>query len=341
MSLLTYIFKRIVIAIPVIFGVLTITFILSRLMPGDPVIQLLMQAQVRTDGWMYVQMSRQLGLNLPIHLQYLRYISDIFTENWGQSIIYAPGSDVWDLIILRLPKTIDLVVFSMLIASFLGIRIGVLSAKHRNTVRDTIFRSLGIIGVAFPVFVLGMFLQYFIGYKVPVFPMTFYKNVDFADPPFVTGFYMIDAFMEGALYKIPDYLYHLVLPVFCLSFVTLASIVRQTRSSMLEVLQQDYIRTARAKGCLEKKVIKTHALKNSLIPTVTVIGLNFATLLSGAIILESTFGLPGMGLLLVEAALSRDYWLLISCMVVIAFIYIFTTLIIDILFGFLDPRVRF
>jgi len=268
-------------------------------------------------------------------------MSDIFTGNWGVSIYYARDSNVWDLIMFRLPKTIDLAFSSMVIASLLGIKIGIISANHRNKIRDTIFRSLGIIGVAFPVFVLGMVLQYYLGYKIPIFPRSYYKNIEFTDPPFVSGFYMIDALLAGQFYKIPDYLYHLILPIFCLTFVSLAGIVRHTRSSMLEILQQDYIRTARAKGCKEKTVIHKHALKNSLYPTITVIGLNFATLLSGVVILESTFGLPGIGSLIVDATLKRDYWLLNSCMVVIAFIYVFTTLIIDIMYGFIDQRIRY
>ncbi|MFX1379982.1 MAG: ABC transporter permease [Promethearchaeota archaeon] len=341
MSFLGYVFKRILISIPVVFGVLTITFFLSRAMPGDPVMQLLLQAQVRQDYGMYHQIVNQLGLNLPLHLQYFKYLVDIFTGNWGESIVYARGSAVWDLIIFRLPKTIDLAFFAMVIASFVGVKIGIISATHRNKLRDTIFRSIGIIGAAFPVFVLGMLLQYWIAYRFPIFPIASYKNVAYPDPPFVTGFYMIDALIAGELYKIADYLYHLILPILCLSFVTLAGIVRQSRSSMLEVLQQDYVRTAKAKGCMRKRVIKDHALKNSLIPTITVIGLNVATVLSGAVLLESTFGLPGMGLLIVEAALYRDYWLLISCMVVLAFIYIFTTLILDIIYGIIDPRIRF
>ncbi|MFW9972704.1 MAG: ABC transporter permease [Candidatus Odinarchaeota archaeon] len=341
MSLLNYAVKRTLLAIPVVFGVLTITFILSRAMPGDPVLQLLSRAQVRITPEIYNSIARQLGLNLPLHLQYFRYLSDIFTGNWGQSIVYATGSNVWDLIIFRLPKTMDLTFFSMIIATFLGIKIGTISATHRNTARDTVFRSIGIIGVAFPIFVLGMLLQYWLGYRLSIFPMTYYKSAEYADPTFITGFYLVDCFLSGELYKIPDYLYHLALPVFCLSFVTLAGIVRQTRSSMLEVLQQDYIRTARAKGCHEKVVIRNHALKNSLIPTVTVIGLNFASILSGAVLLESTFNLRGIGLLLIDATLDRDYWLINACMVVLALIYVITTLILDLLYAFLDPRIRF
>jgi peptide/nickel transport system permease protein len=229
----------------------------------------------------------------------------------------------------------------MAIASFFGVKIGIISAKHRNKLKDTILRSFGLIGVAFPVFILGMLLQYWVGYKWKLFPVTYYKSIEYMDPPFVTGFYIIDALLAGQLDKIPDYLYHLAMPVFCLSFVTLAGIVRQTPSSMLEVLQQDYIRTAKAKGCKEKDVIRNHALRNSMIPTVTVIGLNFATILSGAVILESTFGLRGIGLLLIDAALSRDYWLLNACMVVLTLIYVITTLILDTNYGIIDPRIRF
>ncbi len=341
MSLLRYVLKRVLYAIPVVFGVLTITFLLSRAMPGDPVLALLSQAQVRITPEIYNAMVHQLGLDQPLYIQYFRYLSDILTGNWGESVAYARGSDVWELIIFRLPKTMDLAIFSMIIASYLGVKIGIISATHRNKLRDTFFRSIGIIGVAFPVFVLGMLLQYWVGYKWNLFPVTYYKTIEYLDPPFVTGFYIIDAFLAGELYKIPDYLYHLAMPVFCLTFVTLAGIVRQTRSSMLEVLQQDYIRTARAKGCIEKVVIRNHALRNSMIPTVTVIGLNFATTLSGAVLLESTFGLRGIGLLLIDAAATNDYWLINACMIVLALIYVVTALVVDILYGFIDPRIRY
>ncbi|MFX1379983.1 MAG: ABC transporter permease [Promethearchaeota archaeon] len=338
---MSYIIKRVLVTIPIVFGVLTITFLLSRAMPGDPVMMLLNQAQIRYTPEIYNSFARELGLNLPLYLQFFRYIGDIFTGNWGQSIGYAPTSDVWELIIFRLPKTLDLTFFSMLIASYLGVKIGIISATHRNKFRDTVFRSLGIVGVAFPVFVLGMLLQFWLGFQLNLLPSTSYKNADYADPPFITGFYMIDALISGNLYLIPDYLYHLAMPVFCLSFVTLAGIIRQTRSSMLVVLQEDYIRTARAKGCIEKDVIRRHALRNSMIPTVTVIGLNFATTLAGAVLLESTFNLRGIGLLLIDATLYRDYWLLNACMVVVALIYIITILVIDILYGFIDPRIRY
>ncbi|MFW9819871.1 MAG: ABC transporter permease [Candidatus Thorarchaeota archaeon] len=342
MSMLKYIVRRLLAAIPVIFGVLTLTFILSRLMPGDPIYALLEAIGV-TDPLPEVvaQYRRLYGLNLPIILQYFRYLGDLFTGNWGISISVARQTPVWELIMLRLPRTIDLTIFSMVIASYIGIKVGVISATHRNKLRDTAFRGMALIGVAVPIFFLGMILQYTLAYLVPVFPATYYKNIDFEDPPMVSGFYMIDALISGQLYKIPDYLYHLILPVFCLSFVTLAGIVRQTRSSMLEVLQQDYVRTARAKGCKEKTVIHKHALKNSMIPTVTVIGLNVAGLLAGAVLTETTFGLNGMGSLLVEAIGLVDYWLINAVVFIVTIIFVMATLITDLLYAILDPRIRF
>lgn len=328
--------------IPVLFGVLTLTFILSRLMPGDPV-RALLEAQgiAKPAPHVYAAMARQLGLDQPIIVQYFRYLADLFTGNWGESISIARGQDVWTLIVQRLPRTIDLAIFSMLIATFVGIRAGVISATHRNKSRDTVVRGFALIGVAVPIFFLGMLLQYLLGYVWPIFPTTGYKNFAYEDPAFVTGFYIIDSIIANEWYKIWDYLWHMALPVFCLAFVTLASITRQTRSSMLEVLEQDYVRTARAKGCKERDVVHTHALKNALIPTITVIGLQFAALITGAVLTESTFGLVGLGNLLVSSIDLVDYWVLQATVFLITIIFVFATLITDVIYGILDPRIRY
>ncbi|MHA1757485.1 MAG: ABC transporter permease [Promethearchaeota archaeon] len=342
MSMIKYIIRRLIALIPVIFGVLTLTFILSRAMPGDPVLALLESRGIPRPAPELVKALRhQLGLDQPLIIQYFRYLAELFTGNWGYSVAIARNQPVWDLVMQRLPRTVDLAIFSMVIASFLGIRAGVISATHRNKARDTVVRGLSLFGVAVPVFFLGMLLQYFISYKLNWFPATGYKTNAYEDPPFVTGFYIIDALISGQYYKIWDYLYHLALPVFCLSFITLAGITRQTRSSMLEVLEQDYIRTARAKGCKERSVINTHALKNALIPTVTVIGLNFAGLLTGAVLTETTFGLVGIGALLVDAINLSDYWLLNALVFMIAIIFVVANLITDVLYAILDPRIRY
>ncbi|MFX1496618.1 MAG: ABC transporter permease [Promethearchaeota archaeon] len=339
MSMIKYIIRRLLAMIPVLFGVLTLTFILSRFMPGDPVLAYLPEGRVSPQ--LYRQVVHNLGLDQPIYIQYFRYLGDLFTGNWGISISIAQGLGVWDLIMVSLPRTVDLAVLSMIIAAFIGIKTGVISAKHRNKARDTIFRGMSLIGVAVPVFFLGMLLQYTVGYLVPIFPTTGFKTYSYTDPPFVTGFRWLDALISGQIYMVSDYLYHLILPVFCLSFISLAGIVRQTRSSMLEVLEQDYVRTARAKGCKEKDVINTHARKNAMIPTVTVIGLSFAGLLAGAVLTETTFGLNGIGQLLVQAIRNSDYWVLNGLVFFFAIIFVMVNLITDLIYGMLDPRIRY
>jgi len=328
--------------IPVLFGVLTLTFILSRLMPGDPIAARLAAAGVRNpSAELYHQMKCQLGLCDPILIQYFRYLGELFTGHWGVSVSIVRNQPVWDLVMERLPLTIDLTVYSMAISSYLGIKAGVLSATHRNDSPDTIVRGFALVGVALPVFFLGMLLQFTLGYQLKLFEPTGHLTAAYQDPPYVTGFILIDALLSGYWYLIGDYLWHLALPVFCLSFITLASITRQTRSSMLEVLEQDFVRTARAKGCKEKAVIHSHALRNALIPTVTIIGLNIAGLLGGAVLTETTFGLNGIGKLFIDAILLYDYWVLAALVFLITIIFIVANLMTDVLYAILDPRIRY
>ncbi len=339
MSLLKYIIRRLLIAVPVIFGVMTLTFILSRFMPGDPVLAYIGEGRFSLPY--YLRLKQELGLNDPLIIQYFRYLGDVLVGNWGYSQSIARGMPVWELIMLKLPRTADLAIFSIIIAAVLGIKAGVVSATHRNKARDTIFRGISLVGVAVPVFFLGMLLQYLLAITTHIFPATGFKTQFYVDPPLVTGFRWIDALISGQFYLFTDYFYHLVLPVFCLSFISLAGIVRQTRSSMLEVLEQDYIRTARAKGCKEKDVINTHAKKNAMIPTVTVIGLGFGGLLTGAVLTETTFGLAGIGQLLIDAITDSDYWVLNGLVFFFALVFIFINLITDVIYGILDPRIRY
>ncbi len=337
MSMVKFIIRRLIAMVPVLFGVLTLTFVLSRLMPGDPVMAYMPEGHF--DPVFYQQMVHELGFDQPIIFQYFRYLGDLFVGNWGVSISINEGQAVWDLIMQRLPRTVDIAIFSMLIAGFLGIKTGVISAVHRNKPKDTILRGLALVGVAIPVFFMGMILQFTIGYLIPIFPTTGFKDYSYGNPAYITGFRIIDAFLSGEFYMISDYLYHLVLPVICLSFIILAGITRQSRSSMLEVLEQDYVRTARAKGCKEKDVINTHARKNSLIPTITVIGLSFAGLLSGAVLTETTFGLVGLGELLISAIRNVDYWVLNAIVFIITIMFVSINLVTDVIYAMLDPRI--
>ncbi|HEC38132.1 MAG TPA: ABC transporter permease [bacterium] len=342
MSLLKYILRRIIIMIPVLFGVLTLTFILTRLMPGDPIAARLAAAgQHNPSEGIYQQLKCQLGLCDPIIVQYFRYIGELFTGQWGVSVSIVRNQPVWDLVMSRLPLTIDITVFSIIIASYFGIKAGVISATHRNKTPDTVVRGFALVGVAIPVFFLGMILQYYLGYVVKIFEPTGFLSAKYENPPFVTGFILIDSLLSGQWYLIGDYLWHMFLPIFVLSFVMLASITRQTRSSMLEVLEQDFVRTARAKGCKEKTVIHAHALKNALIPTVTVIGMSIAGLLGGAVITEATFGLNGIGKLFIDAILLYDFWVLSALVFLITIIFILANLLTDVIYALLDPRIRY
>ena len=337
MSMIRFIIRRMIAMIPVLFGTLTLVFVLSRLMPGDPILAYLPEGKV--DMAMYNQMRHELGFDMPIYIQYFRYLGDLFVGNWGFSVSINRGQDVWSLIMQRLPRTVDISIFSLLIAAVLGIKTGVISAVHRNKYKDTILRGFALIGVAIPVFFMGMLLQFTVGYLIPIFPTTGFKTYEFPDPAFVTGFRMIDSVLAGEYYLIGDYLYHLILPVACLSFIVLAGITRQSRSSMLEVLEQDYVRTARAKGCKERDVINSHARKNSLIPTITVIGLSFAGLLSGAVLTETTFGLVGIGELLIASIRDVDYWVMNALVFVITIMFVAINLVTDVLYAILDPRI--
>lgn len=333
-----YIIRRFLTMVPVVFGAITIVFFMSRLMPGDPAAAYL---PINATVEQLRAVERWLGLDQPLYIQYFRYIADLFTGNWGKSSRISLGTDVWVLIWAHFPRTMELTIFALLIASFLGIKAGLISAKHRNKPKDTVIRGFALIGVAVPVFWLGMLLQYFLTYQIRIFPSIGYKNPIWGDPTFITGFRSIDSLMSGYLYLFVDYMWHLILPVAALAFISLASITRQTRSSMLEVLQQDYIRTARAKGCREKDVVKSHALKNALIPTITVIGLNFGGLLGGAVLTETTFNLVGMGTLMITAIQTYDYYVINATVFLTAVIFVFVNLFMDIIYGFVDPRIRY
>ena len=338
MSMIKFIVKRLLALLPVLFGVIALTFILSRLMPGDPIIAHLPK---NFTAEMYADMLRQLGLDKPILEQFVIYLGDLFIGNWGTSVTLAPGTLVWDLVLERFFRTFDIALLSIIIATFVGLKTGVISATHRNKPKDTILRGFALVGVAIPVFWMGMMLQFLLAFQIPLFPGIGYKSGGIGDPPVITHLRIIDCILAFDMVLLFDYIHHLILPVLCLSFITLASITRQTRSSMLEVLGLDYVRTARAKGCKEKDVIKTHARKNALIPTITIIGLNFGGLLSGAILTETTFNLHGLGELLLVSIQNTDYWVLNGIVFLTTITFIAINLAIDLIYGFIDPRIRY
>jgi len=266
----------------------------------------------------------------------------MFKGDWGTSLVIADNVPVWELIMGKFPVTIEIGIYTTIFSSVIGIRTGVYSAVHRNKPGDTILRTLAIFGVAVPIFWLGILLQYGLAIRFSLFPTIGLKTPGYPDPPVtITSFRLIDSLLTGQFGLFIDTLWHLILPVFCLTFIQIAGITRYSRSSMLEVLELDYIRSARAKGCKEKDVINKHALKNALIPTVTIIGLRFGSVLSGAVMTETTFNLKGFGMLFVDAINYRDYFVINALTFLISFVFIIAVVLVDVLYAVIDPRIRY
>lgn len=341
-SLLKYTLRRLLAMIPILFGVLTISFILTRNMPGNPFIFILGEhATTQRIEWYNAQIEH-LGLNENIWVQFLIYLRNLFTGDWGESYVVQRGAETWELIGRAFPKTVEITILAMFFATVTGIKAGITSAVNRNTKKDAAIRFMALVGVAIPVFWLGLLLQYAFAIKIQIFPATGYNDpaaIDTYIP--ITGLRLIDSILTFNGTLLIDTIMHLVLPIFCLSFISIAGITRYTRSSMLEVLELDYVRTARAKGCKEKTVINKHAFRNALIPTITVVGLNFAGLLGGAVLTETTFNLNAMGALTIDAIGGVDYNIINASVFLMTIIYVTANLVIDLLYGIVDPRIRY
>lgn len=309
------------------------------MMPGDPIRQLL---GARFNENTYLSLRHEYGFDQPLYIRFFIYLENLFTGNWGQTIVIGTGTDVWTLIGQRFPRTAELAILATLFAAIVGINSGVISSTHRNKKQDTFIRGFSLVGVAMPVFWLGLMLQLVFGFYLKWFPVQDYLSpfLKIEQPKTITGFLLIDSLLEGNFTVFLNHLEHLVLPTITLGFISLASITRQTRSSMLEVLEQDYIRTARAKGCSEYTVIHKHALNNAMIPTTTIIGLGIAGLLGGAVLTETVFQYNGLGMLLVAAVYDEDYFLINAIVFLMTLIFVIVNLATDIIYGILDPRIR-
>jgi len=341
MSLMKYTIRRILAIIPILFGVLFLTFIMTRIMPGNPFMLLVGEHVTDSQLATIAALEESHGLNEPILVQLWLYIQRLFSGDWGTSLTLSKGTPVWELILGVFPKTAELAILSVGIATVVGIRAGISSAVNRNKRKDTIIRFFALMGVAIPVFWLGMILQYLLGYNLDILPTTNYYSTNMVSITKITHFRLIDTLIQGEFLAFWDTILHLIMPVFCLSYIYLAGITRQTRSSMLEVLELDYVRTARAKGCKEKDVIKKHAFRNALIPVITVVGLGFAGLLGGAVLTETTFNLNAMGRLTIDAINSIDYDIINASIFISTIILVSANLIIDLVYGIVDPRIRY
>ncbi|MBP7726239.1 MAG: ABC transporter permease [Candidatus Bipolaricaulis sp.] len=305
------------------------------LTPGDPVQLFMGQAGIVSQEEIE-RVRREFGLDRPFVEQYGRFLGGILRGNLGQSIIYR--RPVATLIGERLPATIELTLFASLIALLVAIPAGVVAAVRRNTWLDAIGTTVSLLGVSLPGFWLGLILIFVFSVMLKVLPVAGRASYG-TGLHWQTGFLLLDAMLQGNWPAFVDILRHLVMPALALSAGMMAMTMRLTRSSLLETIHQDYVRTAQAKGLPQRWVILRHALRNALLPVVTAIALNVGALLGGNMVVETVFSWPGLGRLVVEAVESRDYPLIRGCVLVYAVTYVFLNLIADLSYARLDPRV--
>lgn len=320
-KLLNYLLRRLIETIPLIFGIIILTFIIIHLVPGDPVYYLAGEGGSEE----YYQLIRtKYGLDLPLHEQLFRYLSSGFQGDLGFSLRY--GQPVIDIIFERIPPTILLITTSVIFASILGIFLGVFAARKPYSIMDYLVAAGSSMGYSIPIFFFGQLLLIIFGFYLGWFP--------------IQGMYSSRMAYSGLdLYL--DILRHLVLPAITLSILQLALISRMTRASMLDVLREDYILTAQMKGLTERIVLLRHALRNALLPIITIIGTNLGFILTGSILVETVFAWPGLGRLIFDAILSRDYPLISGMFIFISVAVIIVNLIVDFVYTLLDPRIRY
>lgn len=333
--MIQFIARRLIALIPVLLGVSIVVFSLIRLIPGDPVTVMLGE-KARAEE--VARIREEMGFNRPIYVQYVEWMGHVLRGDLGKSIInHTP---VMTELRQRLSATIEMVIVGLAIGVVVGISIGILSAIKRNSWLDVVATLGALIGVSMPIYWLALILVYALAVNRQIFPPSARLDVDLTVARH-TGFMLIDTLMMGNIRIFLNAVWHLILPSCVLSTVVMPILARLTRASMLEVLRQDYVRTAEAKGLRYNVVIIRHALKNALLPIVTVIGLQLGGLLGGALLTETIFSWPGMGLWTYRAILSRDYPIVQGAVLVSALIYVCVNLLVDISYAYLDPRIRY
>lgn len=303
-----YIFKRLLTALPVVFGVFTVAFVLLYLLPGDPASTML--ARSGASAQQIAQLRAELGLDDPLYIQYAKYLSSTVQGDFGRSMVSQ--EPVLKLLMARIPTTLELVMTALLLSVPFGTLLGMIAAVHQNTWIDRLVVAFASIGVSMPSFWLGLMLILFFSVTLGWLP----------------------SFGQGS-FK------HLILPAAVLGFGAIGTIARTARTSMLDVLKQDYIITARSKGLAEHTTLLRHALRNALIPIVTIVGLQFGWLLSGSIIVEAVFSRQGLGLILIDSVMEQDLPVVQGAVLLTSVLYIFLNLVVDLAYGFVDPRVRY
>jgi dipeptide transport system permease protein len=333
--MLKLILRRIAMVIPTFIGVTVLAFALIHMVPGDPVD--VMMGERGVDPAVHAAAMERLGLNKPLPVQYWHYLTKALQGDLGLSLVSQES--VLTEFFARFPATLELTFFAMSIALIIGLPVGIIAALRHKTFLDHGVMSIALTGYSMPIYWWGLLLIMLIRGKLGWLHVGGQIGVEF-DIPVHTGFLLIDTLLSGQQGAFQSAIEHLILPSFVLATIPLAVIARMTRSSMLEVLKEDYIRTARAKGLSPFRIVLVHALRSALIPVVTVIGLQMGTLLAGAVLTETIFSWPGIGKWLIDAIARRDYPVVQGGILIIATLVIIVNSLIDILYGVVNPRIR-
>ena len=338
-AVLSVLLKKLATLVPTLLGVTLVAFALIRLIPGDPIE--IMVGERRLDPAAHAALMKQIGLDQPLPVQYLRYVGQLLKGDLGNSIVTR--EPVVDEFKVLFPATIELAGTALLLALVVGLALGIAAALKRGSFFDQAVMTVATVGNSMPVFWWGLILIMFFSVGLQWTPVSGRVGIEF-DVPFVTGFMLIDSALANLNNEEPgafvSALLHLVLPAVVLGTIPMAVIARMTRSSMLEVLREDYMRTARAKGLSPARVVVVHGLRNALIPVITVLGLQVGSLLGGAVLTETIFSWPGIGKWLIDAIGRRDYPVVQAGILISALIFIAVNLVVDLLYGVVNPRLR-
>jgi peptide/nickel transport system permease protein len=333
-----YLIRRVLLLVFLLLGISLVVFLLSHAVPSDPVVANLDQRNLDNEE-MVAEFRAKWGLDQPLYKQYATYLKNLLRGDLGVSI--RTQRPVGEDLLRYFPATIELAVFGMVFAVSFGMLFGTISAIKRNTITEQVLRGISILGVSAPSFLVALSLLYVFYLTLGILPGPGRISSRISPPAPWTGFYLIDSLAAGNWGLFIDSLRHLILPGICLGMFTMGLITRTTRSSLLEVLSQDYIRTARAKGLRERNLIRSHALGNALLPVVTVIGMGFSNLLSGVVLIETIFAWPGIGQYAYQSAQNLDFPAIVGVSLLIALNHVVINLGVDILYGLLDPRIRY
>ena len=329
-----FLVRRLLSLIPVLVGISLLVFLFIHFIPGDPI--WVMLGDFATEEAV-AELRQDLGLDEPLHIQYVKYVGRLLQGDLGESI--HTRNPITSDLATRLPASLELAITAMLIASLIGIPAGVISAMNHRSLIDSASMVGALIGVSLPIYVLGLFAIWIFAVQLGWLPPGGRLSPDI-ELERITGFHVLDSIVTRNWTALGDSLKHLTIPSIVLATVPMAIIARITRASLLEVFSQDFVRTARSKGLRERSVVTRHVLKNAMLPVITVIGIQFGVILSGAVLTETIFSWPGIGRWVYEAIQKRDYPVVQGMTLFIGLVFLFSSLVVDALYVWLDPRIR-